>query len=112
MWYYTEGTIDSELFGHEKGAFTGASQARAGYFEVADGGAIFLDEVGELPMPTQVDYLEFLKWRIYKSWVIKVQKTNVRMRQRMLTSLKQFLKKDFEKIYIMIKYSKDRSSSS
>ena len=48
-----EGTIDSELFGHEKGAFTGATQTRSGYFEVADGGTIFLDEVGELPLPTQ-----------------------------------------------------------
>ena len=48
-----EGTIDSELFGHEKGAFTGANNARKGYFEVADGGTIFLDEVGELPLTTQ-----------------------------------------------------------
>ena len=46
-----EGTIDSELFGHEKGAFTGASDSRKGYFEVADGGTIFLDEVAELPIP-------------------------------------------------------------
>ena len=49
-----EGTIDSELFGHEKGSFTGALSDRKGYFEVADGGTIFLDEVGELPTPTQV----------------------------------------------------------
>jgi transcriptional regulator with PAS, ATPase and Fis domain len=49
-----EGTIDSELFGHEKGAFTGATSSRKGYFEVADGGTIFLDEVGELPLTTQV----------------------------------------------------------
>ena len=48
-----EGTIDSELFGHEKGAFTGATGTREGYFEVADGGTIFLDEVGELPLTTQ-----------------------------------------------------------
>src|SRR5690625_501123 len=48
-----EGTIDSELFGHEKGAFTGALEARKGYFEVVDGGTIFLDEVGELPLGTQ-----------------------------------------------------------
>ena len=56
-----EGTIDSELFGHEKGAFTGATQTRGGYFEVADGGTIFLDEVGELPLQTQVlhSLLEF-----------------------------------------------------
>ena len=56
-----EGTIDSELFGHEKGAFTGATQTRNGYFEVADGGTIFLDEVGELPLTTQVRLLRYLK---------------------------------------------------
>ena len=56
-----EGTIDSELFGHEKGAFTGATQTRAGYFEVADGGTIFLDEVGELPLTTQVRLLRVLE---------------------------------------------------
>jgi transcriptional regulator with PAS, ATPase and Fis domain len=53
-----EGTIDSELFGHEKGAFTGAHEARKGYFEVADGGTIFLDEVGELPLTTQARLLK------------------------------------------------------
>ena len=52
-----EGTIDSELFGHEKGSFTGATEARKGYFEEADGGTIFLDEVGELPRSTQVRLL-------------------------------------------------------
>ena len=56
-----EGTIDSELFGHEKGAFTGASGSRLGYFEVADGGTIFLDEVAELPMQTQVRLLRVLE---------------------------------------------------
>ncbi|MAZ54337.1 MAG: sigma-54-dependent Fis family transcriptional regulator [Flavobacteriales bacterium] len=56
-----EGTIDSELFGHEKGAFTGASENRKGYFEVADGGTIFLDEVGELPLSTQVRLLRVLE---------------------------------------------------
>ena len=56
-----EGTIDSELFGHEKGAFTGATQTRKGYFEVADGGTIFLDEVGELPLSTQVRLLRILE---------------------------------------------------
>ena len=56
-----EGTIDSELFGHEKGAFTGAHEARKGYFEVVDGGTIFLDEVGELPLPTQARLLRVLE---------------------------------------------------
>ena len=56
-----EGTIDSELFGHEKGAFTGATSTRSGYFEVADGGTIFLDEVGELPLTTQVRLLRVLE---------------------------------------------------
>ena len=56
-----EGTIDSELFGHEKGAFTGATATRSGYFEVADGGTIFLDEVGELPLTTQVRLLRVLE---------------------------------------------------
>src|SRR5690625_1955233 len=56
-----EGTIDSELFGHEKGAFTGANTARSGYFETADGGTIFLDEVGELPLSTQVRLLRILE---------------------------------------------------
>ena len=56
-----EGTIDSELFGHEKGAFTGASESRKGYFEVADGGSIFLDEVADLPLSTQVRLLRVLE---------------------------------------------------
>ncbi len=56
-----EGTIDSELFGHEKGAFTGATEARKGYFEVANGGTIFLDEVGELPLATQSRLLRVLE---------------------------------------------------
>ena len=75
-----EGTIDSELFGHEKGAFTGATQTRAGYFEVADGGTIFLDEVGELPMTTQVRLLRVLEnGEFIKVGSSKVQKTNVRI---------------------------------
>jgi len=75
-----EGTIDSELFGHEKGAFTGATQTRAGYFEVADGGTIFLDEVGELPLPTQVRLLRVLETgEFIKVGSSKVQKTNARI---------------------------------
>ncbi|TYB77965.1 AAA domain-containing protein [Bizionia gelidisalsuginis] len=75
-----EGTIDSELFGHEKGAFTGASQARSGYFEVADGGTIFLDEVGELPLTTQVRLLRVLEnGEFIKVGSSKVQQTNVRI---------------------------------
>ncbi len=75
-----EGTIDSELFGHEKGAFTGATQTRSGYFEVADGGTIFLDEVGELPLPTQVRLLRVLETGEYiKVGSSKVQKTNARI---------------------------------
>ena len=75
-----EGTIDSELFGHEKGSFTGASQARNGYFEVADGGTIFLDEVGELPLTTQVRLLRVLEnGEFLKVGSSKVQKTNVRI---------------------------------
>jgi transcriptional regulator with PAS, ATPase and Fis domain len=75
-----EGTIDSELFGHEKGSFTGASQTREGYFEVADGGTIFLDEVGELPLTTQVRLLRVLEnGEFLKVGSSKVQKTNVRI---------------------------------
>lgn len=75
-----EGTIDSELFGHEKGAFTGATQTRSGYFEVADNGTIFLDEVGELPLTTQVRLLRVLEnGEFIKVGSSKVQKTNVRI---------------------------------
>src|SRR6056300_618631 len=75
-----EGTIDSELFGHEKGAFTGANNARKGYFEVADGGTIFLDEVGELPLTTQVRLLRVLEnGEFIKVGASEVQKTNVRI---------------------------------
>ena len=75
-----EGTIDSELFGHEKGAFTGASSTRKGYFEVADGGTIFLDEVGELPLTTQVRLLRVLEnGEFIKVGSSQVQKTNVRI---------------------------------
>src|SRR3989339_1775980 len=75
-----EGTIDSELFGHEKGSFTGATDARKGYFEVVNGGTIFLDEVAELPLSTQVRLLRVLEsgefMRVGSS---KVLKTNVRV---------------------------------
>jgi len=75
-----EGTIDSELFGHEKGSFTGATQTRSGYFEVADGGTIFLDEVGELPPTTQVRLLRVLEnGEFLKVGSSKVQKTDVRI---------------------------------
>jgi transcriptional regulator with PAS, ATPase and Fis domain len=75
-----EGTIDSELFGHEKGAFTGASGSRQGYFEVADGGTIFLDEVAELPMQTQVRLLRVLETgEFIRVGSSKVIKTNVRV---------------------------------
>jgi transcriptional regulator with PAS, ATPase and Fis domain len=75
-----EGTIDSELFGHEKGAFTGATSTRNGYFEVADGGTIFLDEVGELPLTTQVRLLRVLEnGEFLKVGSSQVQKTDVRI---------------------------------
>jgi hypothetical protein len=75
-----EGTIDSELFGHEKGAFTGATEARKGYFEVANGGTIFLDEVGELPLSTQARLLRVLESGEYiKVGSSKVLKTDVRV---------------------------------
>jgi transcriptional regulator with PAS, ATPase and Fis domain len=75
-----EGTIDSELFGHEKGSFTGATDSRKGYFEVADGGTIFLDEVAELPLSTQVRLLRVLETGEYiRVGSSKVQKTNVRV---------------------------------
>lgn len=75
-----EGTIDSELFGHEKGSFTGAYETRKGYFETANGGTIFLDEVAELPLTTQVRLLRVLQTgEFYKVGSSKVQKTNVRV---------------------------------
>ena len=75
-----EGTIDSELFGHEKGAFTGAVAARKGYFEEADGGTIFLDEVAELPLTTQARLLRVLEsGEFLKVGSSTVQKTNIRV---------------------------------
>ncbi|MBO7142579.1 MAG: sigma-54-dependent Fis family transcriptional regulator [Bacteroidales bacterium] len=75
-----EGTIDSELFGHEKGSFTGANESRRGYFEVADKGTIFLDEVAELPLGTQVRLLRVLESKEFiRVGSSKVQKTDVRV---------------------------------
>ena len=90
-----EGTIDSELFGHEKGAFTGATQTRAGYFEVADGGTIFLDEVGELPLTTQVRLLRVLEnGEFIKVGSSKVQKTNVRIEAATNVNMQEAIKKN------------------
>lgn len=75
-----EGTIDSELFGHEKGSFTGAHEARKGYFEVTNGGTIFLDEIGEMPLATQARLLRVLEYgEFIKVGSSKVQKTDVRV---------------------------------
>ncbi|RZK33677.1 MAG: sigma-54 factor interaction domain-containing protein, partial [Hymenobacter sp.] len=75
-----EGTIDSELFGHEKGAFTGANEARKGYFEVTDGGTIFLDEIAEMPLGTQARLLRVLEnGEFIRVGSSKVQKTDVRV---------------------------------
>lgn len=90
-----EGTIDSELFGHEKGSFTGATQTREGYFEVADGGTIFLDEVGELPLTTQVRLLRVLEnGEFIKVGSSKVQKTNVRIVAATNINLHEAIKKE------------------
>ena len=75
-----EGTIDSELFGHEKGSFTGAYDTRKGYFETTDGGTLFLDEVAELPLATQARLLRVLEnGEFVKVGSSKIQKTNVRV---------------------------------
>jgi len=90
-----EGTIDSELFGHEKGAFTGATNKRLGYFEVADGGTIFLDEVGELPLTTQVRLLRVLEnGEFIKVGSSKVQKTNVRIVAATNVNMHEAIKKN------------------
>ncbi len=89
-----EGTIDSELFGHEKGAFTGATAARNGYFEEADGGTIFLDEVGELPLTTQVRLLRVLEnGEFIKVGSSIVQKTNVRIVAATNVNMQEAIKK-------------------
>jgi len=88
-----EGTIDSELFGHEKGSFTGATSDRKGYFEVADGGTIFLDEVGELPLSTQVRLLRVLEaGEFIKVGSSKIMKTNVRVVAATNRVMKQAIK--------------------
>lgn len=90
-----EGTIDSELFGHEKGAFTGATATRNGYFEVADGGTIFLDEVGELPLTTQVRLLRVLEnGEFLKVGSSQVQKTNVRIVAATNVNMLEAIKKE------------------
>ncbi|MCG1036246.1 sigma 54-interacting transcriptional regulator [Polaribacter sargassicola] len=90
-----EGTIDSELFGHEKGSFTGATQDRKGYFEVADGGTIFLDEVGELPLTTQVRLLRVLEnGEFIKVGSSKVLKTNVRIVAATNVNMQAAIQKD------------------
>tara|TARA_B100002019_G_scaffold272400_1_gene267587 strand:- start:695 stop:1957 length:1263 start_codon:yes stop_codon:yes gene_type:complete len=90
-----EGTIDSELFGHEKGAFTGATTTRSGYFEVANGGTIFLDEVGELPLPTQVRLLRILEnGEFMKVGSSKVQKTDVRIVAATNVKMNEAIKKE------------------
>ena len=90
-----EGTIDSELFGHEKGSFTGAHETRKGYFEVADGGTIFLDEVAELPIQTQVRLLRVLETgEIIKVGSSKVQKTNVRIVAATNVNISQAIKEN------------------
>ncbi len=89
-----EGTIDSELFGHEKGSFTGAHEARKGYFEVADGGTIFLDEVGELPLATQARLLRVLETKEFiRVGSSKVQKTDVRIVAATNVNLQQAIEK-------------------
>ncbi len=89
-----EGTIDSELFGHEKGSFTGATSTRNGYFEVADGGTIFLDEVGELPLTTQVRLLRVLEnGEFLKVGSSKTQKTDVRIVAATNTNMVEAIKK-------------------
>ena len=89
-----DGTIDSELFGPEKGAFTGATANRSGYFEVADGGTIFLDEVGELPLATQVRLLRVLEsGEFIKVGSSKVEKTNVRIVAATNVNMEEAIKK-------------------
>ena len=103
-----EGTIDSELFGHEKGAFTGATTTRSGYFEVADGGTIFLDEVGELPLATQVRLLRILEnGEFMKVGSSKVQKTDVRIVAATNIKMNEVIKKVNSEDLLSIEYSRN-----
>ena len=89
-----EGTIDSELFGHEKGSFTGAIEARKGYFEVTDGGTIFLDEIAEMPLGTQARLLRVLEnGEFYRVGSSKVQRTNARVVAATNLNLQQAIEK-------------------
>ena len=89
-----EGTIDSELFGHEKGSFTGANESRKGYFEVTNGGTIFLDEIGEMPLSTQSRLLRILEnGEFIKVGSSKVQKTDVRIIAATNVKLKEAVEK-------------------
>ncbi|HQG38904.1 MAG TPA: sigma-54 dependent transcriptional regulator, partial [Chitinophagales bacterium] len=90
-----EGTIDSELFGHEKGAFTGAHDKRKGYFETVNGGTIFLDEIGEMPIGTQARLLRLLEsGEFIKLGSSIVQKTDVRVLAATNVDLPKLIKKD------------------
>ena len=90
-----EGTIDSELFGHEKGAFTGATQARKGYFQEADGGTIFLDEVGELPLTTQVRLLRVIEnGEFIRVGSSQVNKTDIRIVAATNVNMTEAIKKE------------------
>lgn len=89
-----EGTIDSELFGHEKGAFTGAVESRKGFFEVTNGGTIFLDEIGEMPLATQARLLRVLEYgEFIKVGSSKVQKTDVRVVAATNVNLEEAIRK-------------------
>ena len=108
-----EGTIDSELFGHEKGSFTGATNTREGYFEVANGGTIFLDEVGELPLTTQVRLLRVLEnGEFIKVGSSQVQKTNVRIVAATNVNMFEAIEKGKLRFILPIEYRRHHATSS